>query len=340
MSKSTIVVTVFLIISVIVSGVLFMQKGNVNRELSETTTQLVSTQEQLTGTETELTNTQSELTDTKSELADTQGKLTVSENKVTDTEAKLSTTENQLEDTKSQLSGVTTQLTATQDENTRMTNNYSSLRAQIDLKLGRGEDSEKFITPNDPLVVARAIQIAGTYTQDANKLWRDYQRLYQWVVDNIKYNYDTNLPLLPMAMSGDLTWEQEYWRMPEETLNNKVGDCEDMAALLASLMLSYNNQQYGVWAIIIRNQDSGHVAVALPVVGKELSILDPAGKYYTGYRANWLRSFEVGVAVSDWLAAWAPDMPGAKITAVFSDDFYKEFSGTQDFINWAKTYTD
>jgi hypothetical protein len=43
----------------------------------------------------------------------------------------------------------------------------------------------------------------------------------------------------------------------------------------------------------------------------------------------------VGLAVSDWLSHWSEDMPGAEITAAFSDDFYMEFSTTQEFIDWA-----
>ena len=46
--------------------------------------------------------------------------------------------------------------------------------------------------------------------------------LFQWVCDNIKYKRE----------------KKDYWKLPSETLNDKCGDCEDGAILLASLFLS------------------------------------------------------------------------------------------------------
>jgi hypothetical protein len=109
-----------------------------------------------------------------------------------------------------------------------------------------------------------------------------------------------------------------------------------MATLLASLLLNYNSHRYGVWLIEIQDSDSGHLAVAFPVNGGNLTILDPAGNYYTGYLTGSLHSESITAAVQNWLAYWSKEMPGVAITAVFSDDFYREFSGTPAFIDWAE----
>ena len=321
--------SVLLAIALIASGVSWINLNSTKTDLRETATQLETAQSQLTSAEAELTGV-------KTELADTQAQLTSTKTELQTTTTQLSTTESQLQETESQLTDTTTQLESAYDQNTRMVTDYSALREQINLKLGNGEDGENFITPNEPLVSSITRQIAGTYSQDINEVWRDYQRLYQWVVDNIIYNYDTNLPLLPSTLDGRLSWTQEYWKMPEETLNDKNGDCEDMAGLLTSMILSYNNHQYSIWVVIIHNNDSGHVGVVMPVEGDKLCILDPAGNYFTGYYDNWLQSEDVSLAVSNWLSHWSTKMPGAYITAALSDDFYKEFSGTQEFIDWAR----
>ena len=108
-----------------------------------------------------------------------------------------------------------------------------------------------------------------------------------------------------------------------------------MANLLVSLMFNYNNQEFAVWLVEIHNDDSGHMAVAFPVAGGKLTILDPAGYYYTGYYTGTLQSERISTAVNNWLIHWADEMPGAEITAAFSYNFYEEFSKAQTFIQWA-----
>ncbi len=218
-----------------------------------------------------------------------------------------------------------------------MLNDYSELREQINIRLGKEQDTQSFITPDDSEVSAKVQEITGDYSEDVNELWRDYERLYRWVVKNIGYNEDSYTPFLPDVMNGNLRWAHEFWRMPAETLDDKVGDCEDMAVLLASMLSNYNQGDYAVWALGIKNKDTAHLAVAFPVEGNKLTILDPAGNYYTGYYSGGLRADDTAVAVSAWLSHWAKEMPSAQIDEVFSNEFYREFSSTDEFINWVRT---
>ena len=147
------------------------------------------------------------------------------------------------------------------------------------------------------------------------------------------------MPFLPENISGELTWWASCWRMPDETLEDETGDCEDMALLLASMLRSYNEGNYPIWVLTIHSsvpEVPGHVAVAFPVAGGNLAILDPAGNYYTGYPYGTLQSENTSAAVSRWLSHWASEMPGAEIVGAFSDDFFQEFSGTDEFLTWAK----
>ncbi len=330
MKIATIVLSVLLFLSLVFCGILLLILGSTIDELNIATTQLSATKSQLYNTQTELISTQTQLAATQLQLGSTQASLTVTTNQ-------LESTKLLLQDTESQLSFTKTQLTAAKNEKTFMLGQYSDLKRQVNIRLGQGQDTQKFITPDDLTVIAKATEITGGYVQqDWNKFWRDYKSLYDWVVKNIKYSYDSYSPVIPEIMGSNIVWARDCWRMPSETLENKVGDCEDMAVLLASLMLSYNNDGFAVWALEIENKDVGHLAVAFPVAGNKLTILDPAGNYYTGYYYGGFRSDDTAVAVNAWLSYLAKEMPSAHISGVFSNKFYHEFANSEEFINWTK----
>ncbi|GAG38543.1 unnamed protein product, partial [marine sediment metagenome] len=210
---------------------------------------------------------------------------------------------------------------------------YSGIRDEVNRRLGESEDKKLFFTPDDAAVAAKVQAVTDGFSEDVSEQWADFKRMYDWVVGNIEYNSDSRLPWLP-SVNGSLSWYMDYWRMPSETLGDEVGDCEDMATLLASMILNYNSSAgYPCWAIRWVSDDSAHVAVAFPVQGGKLTILDPAGNYYTGTPGS-LGSEDVSAAVADWLAHWQPE-PGIRASEVFSDDIYETFATTAEFVQWA-----
>ncbi|MDD1702866.1 MAG: hypothetical protein LUQ31_07820 [Methanoregula sp.] len=72
-----------------------------------------------------------------------------------------------------------------------------------------------------PLLRYRAVSLARQYPGSRN--WEQAKVIYEWVRDNISYVCDPQ--------------ESEYIQLPEETLNNGGGDCDDQAVLLASLLM-------------------------------------------------------------------------------------------------------
>lgn len=326
------IVTAAAVIGCILFGMAFMSAQS---EADKVTAELETVQSQLTVAQAGLDSAGAALNAKDAELTQVQKDLTDSEanrDKITD---ELTATESELAKVKINLTDTTHQLDTAISLNTQMENDYTVLRQSIYGKTGSGEDGKMYITPDDPAVISKAREIAGAFSEEGNERWRDYKRLYDWVVNNIEYSSDTKIPLLPVSISGEITWFPEYWKTPAETLEDGRGDCEDMANLLASLMLAYNGGVYDVWLIKIQDNDSGHLAVGYPVTGDKLAILDPAGYYYSGTPSGYLQSAGISSAVNTWLAYWSDDMPGVAITAVFSTDFYKEFAGTQDFIDWA-----
>ena len=213
---------------------------------------------------------------------------------------------------------------------------YGQIADEINSKLGNScEDKNSFITPADADVAARVMSIAGEYSSDVVEQWSDFYALFNWVASNIDYNHDTRSPWLPPTPGyALLAWQNDYWKTPSETLQDGTGDCEDMACLLASMLKNYTQGTITMWVIIWHSDNSGHAAVAFPVEGGYLTILDPAGNYQTGYPGYKYTS----AAVDDWLGLW-PSEPGIHIANIFSDTECVDFANTDEFIDWAAART-
>ncbi len=109
----------------------------------------------------------------------------------------------------------------------------------------------------------------------------DYKHMYFWIVTNIEYTLDSYLPILPEPMNETVKWQDGFLRMPAETLRDRAGDCEDMSALLPSMLLNYNGGQHPVWMIgieISRPEPARHIAIAFPVAENRLTMLDPTAR--------------------------------------------------------------
>ena len=265
--------------------------------------------------------------------------LNTTKMQLNDTQAQLDATNRQLNDTQAQLNTIQPEMDSLKAEQGRMLSDYANLKKQIDLRLGIGQDSQGFITPDDPIISAKVQEITEGYSEETDEFWRDYKRLFQWVVKNIEYSLDSPTPLLPESIGGTLEWVNDFWRLPVETIRDETGDCEDIAVLLTSMLLNYNQRKFDVWIIGIRTFGSvpkGHVAVAIPIENRRLTILDPASRYYTPFltMGGVIGSLEVTPAIDDWLARLNEEMRDAQIYVVFSEDFYQEFSTTEEFIDW------
>ena len=218
----------------------------------------------------------------------------------------------------------------------KLLENYQKLRRKINLHSGT-EDVTPLITPGDPAVGQLVLSLTGGWQRpgDTGELLDDVFVLYSWVVSNIEYRGDSLYPVLPSSPDGPLEFRDDVWQFANETLQLGAGDCEDMAILLCSLILNYVGDAYPAECIIIVGSNEAHVAVQLYLENGKMVILDPAGRYYTCNALWQITAKDVETEIHEWLNYWAPFLgSGVRVSAVFSDKIYVEFSSTENYVSW------
>jgi regulator of replication initiation timing len=241
----------------------------------------------------------------------------------------------------SQISNLQSQLANANSRLQKIIDAYNSLRDNVNMRWDQS-NVKAFITPNDPLVASTVYSITGGWNNplDWNEYWRDVKALYNWVVNNIDPRYDGLYPMLPDTPFGDLKFLADMWQFPNETLKLGMGDCEDMAILLASMIRNYNGMKYYVEVIIISGAKGAHAAVQIPVSGGKIVILDPAGKYYTrDYWGNIIAK-DIDTEINNWLNYWKQDLGSdVRVVRVFSDYIDMKFNNMSEYLTWMYSRT-
>jgi len=213
---------------------------------------------------------------------------------------------------------------------------YQSLVDRVNWRWSKS-NIEAFITPEDTSVKSIVYSITGGWSDpsDWSEFWTDIKVMYDWVVNNIEYRYDGLYPILPYDPHDSLSFWNEMWQLPNETLELREGDCEDMAILLCSMIRSYVDCEYDVEVICIKGTMAGHAAVQIPVSGNLLTILDPAGRYYTHDFFGSIDQKDISTEINNWLNYWKPQLgSNVYVRRVFSDYMNKTFESTDEYIVW------
>jgi len=213
---------------------------------------------------------------------------------------------------------------------------YADLRSLLDQRTLH-VDVTDFIRPYDPGVSNTVLSVTGGWSSPTNwnEFWADVEDMYFWVVNNIEYRSDGLFPVLPSTPSGSVYYREEMWQFPSETLDLRQGDCEDMAILLASMIRYYNGEEYWVECIEIQGYYGGHLAVQIPVTGDQLTILDPAGNYYTQTWYGSITDEDISVEINYWLSYWRSSLGSdVHVERVFSSYMDRSFSSTSEYTTW------
>ena len=223
------------------------ERDNLISQVSTLNSQIILLQIWLESNKTLLTRTQTWL----------QGNITYYESQIATLNSQITTLQSEITSLNSIIAPLQAYVAA-----------YKNLRDKVNQRWNN-INIESFITPQDQTVRNIVYDITGGWsnTSDWNEFWKDVKAMYAWVVNNIEYRNDGLYPKLPDDPSGALAFWKEMWQFPNETLNLRQGDCEDMAILLCSMVRCYNGMKYPVECIIIESSTVGHVAVQIPVSG-------------------------------------------------------------------------
>jgi len=164
----------------------------------------------------------------------------------------------------------------------------ATLSVEASLPRSFNEDlCELFITPNETTVV----RVKNKILSDKLPFIPNWIALRDWVGNNIKYRYDSNVH-----------GTSEYWQLPKETVQLKTGDCEDYAILLCSLLRADGWSPNDVYVVLGKNNNGDYHAW----VKINLGIL---GWYNIEPQANGLNTI-----IGDYLS-----LSGYQATCYFND---------------------
>jgi len=195
---------------------------------------------------------------------------------------------------------------------------YDSIVNNINKRAGLPQYTKQFITPDNSKIKAKTKEILGS-NYNGKLTWDDMDKIYNWVHNNIKYNYDVD----KSASKGNV-WG-ECWLYPSETLEKKRGDCEDQALLFVSLCLAEEKVGW-IFCAELNVGGDGHMAVFINVANDMMNIYDPTNGYKSPY------SMSESEAINHYKSVMGYSY--VKVKAVFNQQYYKTFSNNQEFYDW------
>lgn len=209
---------------------------------------------------------------------------------------------------------------------------YQGLASEVNTRWSV-PDPRIFVTSNDPAVQSTVRTVTyGNIDPAKDEDLRLYLRmLFDWVSANIRPRSDSPYPMLPASPSGGVSFTDEVWQYPNETLALRSGDCEDAATLLLSMVRFYAPRLKAA-CIVAEGEKGGHAAVIV-ANGSDVAVLDPGLYYCTKDEVGFLAFRPLLAELSSWLPKVEQKIgAGARVTTLFNESECVRFRSTNEFI--------
>ena len=99
-------------------------------------------------------------------------------------------------------------------------------------------------------------------------------KLYEWVMNNTYYQKDPYVPTYSWGLYDNI------WKLPNQTLMQEGGDCEDLALLIYAALKNYGIK---AWLIFWWNGSEGGHTAAIAKYGGKWYLIDPVKNWLNGY---------------------------------------------------------
>ncbi|MCD6323783.1 MAG: hypothetical protein J7L55_01575 [Desulfurococcales archaeon] len=100
--------------------------------------------------------------------------------------------------------------------------------------------------------------------------------IFEWVEMNLYYQED---PDIPVPTASGVFISHNLWKLPNETITDQGGDCEDLSLLIYEFLRASGVR---AWILIASGGSEEH-AVVITKYGKTWFLIDPAGDWVNGY---------------------------------------------------------
>lgn len=188
-------------------------------------------------------------------------------------------------------------------------------------------------------------EITLEITGDSIDIASALRQVYSYVIKNIKYVEDPEIPTILMetltqnseilVTNVDIKIIRDYVQTPSYTILSKAGDCDDMAILAYAMLKAYvsstNLSNIEIYLMTMKfSNGGGHAAVMVFKEGSAI-IVDPAGRYISieqgsstfkpvseeilNYNNYWRHSKKIDIVK---LTIYSIDVDGAEYTLIAS----------------------
>lgn len=191
---------------------------------------------------------------------------------------------------------------------------------------------EAFVTPEDPAVQAtvRAVTYGRVDPSSDEELLTGVGALFMWVSSNVRPAQDGLYPMLPANPLGNLSFINDNWQFPNETLALRSGDCEDAALLLLS-MIRFYSPRLQACGVLVEGSMGAHMAVLIARGGK-VAILDPGLYYMSKDKLGRLALGDLAAELANWLPKVESSVGSdARVTFIFNESEAVSFKSTNEF---------
>ncbi len=134
-------------------------------------------------------------------------------------------------------------------------------------------------------------------TGNDDEIWDGLNSIHRYVRDEIDYAYDSSVPIIdtyryygdkenPLLSEFHISYIENLYQPLSFTVEYEQGDCDDQAMLEYAMIKYFQRhileEEYRLYLVHMKWEDSAHLTVFQPVQGDNICILDPAGNYQTG----------------------------------------------------------